>query len=199
MEAINVDIEHFRAELLDNVENNILNYWIDKMVDPRGGFYGRRDGYDRLDADAPKGAILNGRILWSFAAAYRVTRKPEYLEMAQRAKRYIIDNFYDGEYGGIYWSLNADGTPLDTKKQFYAIGFVIYGLSELVRACGDEEALDYAKRLFHDIEQHSRDRERGGYIEACTREWDEIADMRLSDKDENEKKTMNTHLHIIEP
>ena len=90
MEAINVDIEHFRAELLDNVENNILNYWIGKMVDPRGGFYGRRDGYDRLDADAPKGAILNGRILWSFAAAYRVTRKPEYLEMAQRAKRYIL-------------------------------------------------------------------------------------------------------------
>ena len=101
MEAINVDIEHFRAELLDNVENNILNYWIGKMVDPRGGFYGRRDGYDRLDADAPKGAILNGRILWSFAAAYRVTRKPEYLEMAQRAKRYIIDNFYETPEGKI--------------------------------------------------------------------------------------------------
>ena len=196
---MDVNIGQFRAELLDNVENNILAYWMEKMVDPRGGFYGRRDGSDKLDEEAPKGAILNGRILWSFAAAYRVTRRPEYLEMAQRAKRYIIDNFYDREFGGIYWSVNADGTPLDTKKQFYAIGFVIYGLSELVRACGDEEALDYAKRLFHDIEQHSHDRSRGGYIEACTREWGEIADMRLSDKDENEKKTMNTHLHIIEP
>ena len=196
---MNIDIQKFRAELIDNLENNILPYWTGKMVDPRGGFYGRRDGNDQLDADAPKGAILNGRILWSFAAAYRVTGKQEYLEMANRAKRYIIDNFYDKEFGGIYWSLNADGTPLDTKKQFYAIGFVIYGLSELARANGDEEALEYARRLFHDIEGHSRDRERGGYIEACTREWGEIADMRLSDKDENEKKTMNTHLHIIEP
>lgn len=119
--------------------------------------------------------------------------------MAARAKDYILEHFYDREFGGIYWSLNADGTPLDTKKQFYAIGFVIYGLSEYVRATGDKEALDYAVKLFHDIETHSRDRERGGYIEACTREWGPIDDMRLSDKDENMAKTMNTHLHIIEP
>src|SRR5690606_27025160 len=29
-------------------------------------------------------------------------------------------------------------------------------------------------------------------------EWEEIADLRLSDKDANEKKTMNTHLHVLE-
>lgn len=172
---------------------------MDKMVDPRGGFYGRRDGNDCLDEDAPKGAILNGRLLWTFSAAFRVTGDEDYLRMAIRAKRYIIEHFYDKEFGGIYWSLNADGTRLDTKKQFYAIGFVIYGLSEFARATGDDEALEYAKKLFRDIESHSRDRKYGGYIEACTREWGEIADMRLSDKDENEKKTMNTHLHIIEP
>ncbi|MGN0213619.1 MAG: AGE family epimerase/isomerase [Muribaculaceae bacterium] len=193
-------LQTLRQELMSNMTQNILPYWMEKMVDDaRGGFYGRRDGFDHLVADAPKGAILNGRLLWSFAAAYRVTGNEQYLEMATRAKRYIIDNFYDREFGGIYWSLNADGTPLDTKKQFYAIGFVIYGLSEYVRATGDAEALDYAIKLFHDIENHSRDRVRGGYIEACTRSWGEIADMRLSDKDANEKKTMNTHLHIIEP
>jgi mannobiose 2-epimerase len=38
-----------------------------------------------------------------------------------------------------------------------------------------------------------------GYIEACTREWGEIADMRLSDLDANYPKSQNTHLHIIEP
>lgn len=191
--------QDLKKELLDNLNDCILPYWMNKMVDPRGGFYGRRDGYDRLDADAPKGAILNARLLWSFASAYRTTGRREYLDMAARAKDYIIKHFYDREHGGIYWSLNADGTPLDTKKQFYAIGFVIYGLSEYVRATGDKEALDYAVKLFHDIETHSRDRKRGGYIEACTREWGAIDDMRLSDKDENMAKTMNTHLHIIEP
>jgi mannobiose 2-epimerase len=192
-------IETLRGELIDNLRNNILNYWIEKMVDPRGGFYGRRDGNDNLDADAPKGAVLNARILWSFSAAYRVLGDKEYLDMATRAKREIIDRFYDHEFGGIYWSLDANGNPLDTKKQFYAIGFAIYGLSEYARATGDAEAFDYAVRLFRDIEAHSRDRERGGYREAQTRDWHDIADMRLSDKDANSSKTMNTHLHIIEP
>lgn len=188
-----------RAEVLDELQTNILPYWMERMTDPRGGFYGRRDGSDALDAEAPKGAILNARILWTFSAAYRVLRRPEYLETATRAKREIIDRFYDPEYGGIYWSLNADGTPLDTKKQFYAIGFAIYGLSEYARATGDAEALDYAVRLFRDIESHSRDRESRGYIEAMQRDWTPIADMRLSAKDDNASKTMNTHLHIIEP
>ncbi len=191
------------TELRDSVAaeltGNILPYWLEKMQDPQGGFYGRRDGNDRLDPDAPRGAILTARMLWTFSAAYRVLRRPEYLEAATRAKREIIDRFYDPEYGGIYWSLDAQRRPLDTKKQFYAIGFAIYGLTELARATGDPEALDYAIRLFHDIETHSRDRHRGGYLEAAQRDWTPIADMRLSDKDDNASKTMNTHLHIIEP
>jgi len=188
-----------RNDVLLNLEENILPYWIDKMVDPRGGFYGRRDGNDILDADAPKGAVLNARILWTFSAAYRILGKPDYLEMATRAKREIIDKFYDKEYGGVYWSIDVESKPLDTKKQFYALGFAIYGLSEYARATGDEEAKSYAIKLFNDIEAHSRDKKYGGYIEALTRDWQRIGDMRLSDKDMNATKTMNTHLHIIEP
>ncbi|MDE7396243.1 MAG: AGE family epimerase/isomerase, partial [Muribaculum sp.] len=191
--------EQLKQDVLLELEGNILPYWSKNMIDPRGGFYGRRDGQDNLISDAPKGAILNARILWTFSAAYRILGKDEYLEIATRAKREIIDRFYDKEYGGIYWSLDADGQPLDTKKQFYAIGFAIYGLSEFIRATGDEEALEYAIRLFETIETYSRDRSNGGYIEALTREWTPISDMRLSDKDLNATKTMNTHLHIIEP
>jgi mannobiose 2-epimerase len=194
------DLTTFRNEVLAELETNILPFWQNKMVDnEHGGFYGRIDGHDMLVPEASKGAILNARILWAFSAAYRVLRKPQYLEMATRAKKYLINYFYDTTYGGIYWELNADGTPRDTKKQIYAIGFVIYGLSEYCRATGDTEALDYAIKLFEVIEAHSFDSQKNGYLEALTREWNEIADMRLSDKDENEKKTMNTHLHILEP
>lgn len=191
--------EEFRNEVLVNLEENILPYWMTGMVDPRGGFYGRRDGHDMLHEDAPKGAILNARILWTFSAAYRLLGKPEYLKMATRAKREIIDRFYDRQHGGVFWSIDTVGNPADSKKQFYAIGFAIYGLSEYVRATGDTEALDYAVRLFHDIETHSRDFVNGGYAEAFGRDWTPVEDMRLSDKDMNASKTMNTHLHIIEP
>lgn len=184
----------------DVVENNILRFWMTKMVDrEHGGFYGRIDGREVLHADAEKGAILNARILWSFSAAYRVLGKPEYLEAATRAKDYFIGHFIDREYGGVYWSLDYKGQPLNTRKQFYAIGFAIYGLSEYARATGDREALDYALQLFDCIETHALDHEYNGYIEATGRDWQPIADMRLSELDANFPKSQNTHLHIIEP
>lgn len=193
-------INTLRKEVTEELEGNILPFWMNKMTDrERGGFYGRISGEDVLMPDEPKGAILNARILWTFSAAYRLLKKPEYLATATRAKRYLLDFFYDKQFGGIYWSVDCEGNPLDTKKQIYALGFAIYGLSEYARATGDEEALEYAIRLFEVIEKYSFDAEKNGYVEALTRDWQPIADMRLSDKDENEKKTMNTHLHILEP
>lgn len=189
-----------KQEVQDVLQTNILPFWLDKMIDRENrGFYGRIDGHGVLHPDAEKGAILNARILWTFSAAYRVLKRPEYIAAATRAKDYILEHFYDKEFGGIYWSLDCLGRPKDTKKQFYAIGFAIYGLSEYARATADREALDYAIRLFECIEQHSLDRKDNGYIEACTREWGKIEDMRLSDFDANYPKSQNTHLHIIEP
>jgi len=128
-----------------------------------------------------------------------VLRKPEYLEMAYRAKRYFINHFIDAEYGGVYWSLDYLGRPKETKKQFYAIGFAIYGLSEYARATKDIEALKLAVNLYRCIEEYALDREHNGYIEALTRDWQPIGDMRLSAYDANYPKSQNTHLHIIEP
>ena len=197
---MNNNITTLRSEVEHELTTDILPFWMEKMADKaKGGFYGRIDGGDILHADAPKGAILNGRILWTFSAAYRILGKPEYLETATRAKRYLIDRFYDKDFGGVYWSLDADGEPLDAKKQIYAQGFAVYGLSEYARATGDNEALEYAVKLFETIEKYSFDSEKDGYVEAFTRDWQSIADMRLSDKDENTSKTMNTHLHILEP
>ena len=151
-----------------------------------------------MHPDAEKGAILNARILWTFSAAYRVLEKGELLEAATRAKDYLVDHFIDPEYGGVYWSVDYKGEPLDTKKQFYAIAFAIYGLSEYARATGDREALEYALDLYDCIEEHAFDDEQNGYIEACTREWGKIGDMRLSELDANYPKSQNTHLHIME-
>ena len=189
-----------KMEMQDVLENNILRFWLDKMQDEEnGGFYGQMTGRGQLIKEADKGAILNARILWSFSAAYRVMGKKEYLEAATRAKEYFISHFIDHEYGGVFWSLDYQGQPKDTKKQFYAIGFAIYGLSEYARATGDHEALDYAIQLYENIEEHALDHVYNGYIEACTREWGVMEDMRLSDLDANYPKSQNTHLHIIEP
>ncbi len=189
----------FKQEMLHELEGNILAFWRDKMTDQvHGGFLGRIDGNGVAHPEAEKGAMLNACILWAFSAAYRVTRTQEWLSTATRAKDYFVSHFIDKECGGVYWSLNPDGTPKDTKKQTRAIGFAIYGLSEYTRATGDQDTLALALSLYHDIEDHAYDPENNGYIEALTRYWKPIGDMRLSDKDENASRTMNTHLHIIE-
>lgn len=178
--------------------SDILPYWRQKVCRPEGGFWGRIDGHEQIHPEAPVGSIMTARILWTFASAYRLLGNKDDLDIALQAKDLLINKFYDHEHGGIYWSITPSGTPLDTKKQIYAIAFAIYGLAELHRATGDEQALDYAVKLYHSIEEHSFDREKGGYFEAFTREWDTIEDMRLSAKDANESKTMNTHLHVLE-
>lgn len=195
-----MNLQLLKAEVRDVLEKNILPYWNHRLTDTEnGGFYGQITGEEQLVKDSPRGSVLNTRILWTYAAAYRLLGKAEYLDVATRAKRYLIDSFYDCQFGGIYWALDAAGKPLDTKKQMYALGFAIYGLSEYYRATKDEEALEYAKQLFRSIEAHSFDTSGNGYFEATTREWNRIEDMRLSEKDANEAKTMNTHLHILEP
>ncbi|MBR0243460.1 MAG: AGE family epimerase/isomerase [Bacteroidaceae bacterium] len=206
---MNPAICQLRAEALECLTQNILPFWLDKMQDnEHGGWYGRMDGHGTLHPQAEKGAILNARILWSFSAACRVLAKEggryqdlreRCLQAAARTKDYFLRHFLDREQGGVYWSVDYLGRPLDTKKQFYAIGFAIYGLSEYARATGDAEALQAALVLFEDVERHAWDPVHGGYIEASTRDWQPISDMRLSDKDENYPKSQNTHLHIIEP
>lgn len=185
-------------EYMEELTCHILPYWMEKMIDhTNGGFYGRTDGNDILHPEANKGGILHARILWTFSAAYRLLRSPEYRTTAQLAFDYIESCFIDPEYGGAYWELDYLGNPVNTKKQTYLQGFMLYGYSEYFRASGDLRALQRAREFFRLIEQH-KDNLYGGYFEAFTRDWHPIDDMRLSEKDANEKKSMNTHLHILE-
>ena len=188
----------FKQEITAEL-TNILQYWMSHTVDEsNGGFIGRIDNDNTIYAQAPKGSVLNARILWAFSAAYRTTNNKAYLKMAQRAYAYIQDYFIDKEYGGVFWSVDYKGNPLDTKKQIYALAFTLYACSEYYQCTGMEEAKQTAIALYERIQQYSYDDKRGGYWEAFARNWEPMEDNRLSDKDANEKKTMNTHLHILE-
>lgn len=193
-------LQELKREVQEELTGNIFPYWMEKMCDgERGGFYGRISGDDELFADCERGAILTARILWTFSAAYRVLGKQEYLSAATHAYRELTEKFYDREFGGLYWAVKPDGEVLSDKKQIYALGFGIYGLSEYYRVTKKIEALDLAVELFETIERYSFNKQNNGYFEALSRDWQPLGDMRLSDKDENLAKTMNTHLHILEP
>ena len=188
----------FINEIKNNLEDNVLKFWIDKMQDPSGGFYGQMTGDSEIIADAPKGAIQNARVLWAFSAAYSALKKNEYLMVATRAKDYFLEHFIDNKFGGIYWSLNADGTRLNTRKHSYALGLGIYALSEYVKATKDDNVLKYAINIYETLEKENSDLINGGYVEAKSRDWSETSDNKLKEYDIEASKTMRTHLHILE-
>ena len=165
-------------ETAEVLEQNILDYW--------------------LEVETLPGVILNARVIWAFSAAYAALHRPEYLRTAERVKGAFMAHYIDPVNGGVYWDVDGEGKPLDDKKQLYAQGFAIYGLSEYYKVTGDLKALAAAAALFQMVEDHFADRENGGYIEALARDFSPLEDMSLSAHDINADKTMNSHLHLME-
>lgn len=189
----------WRAEFEREVKDNILHYWMTRTIDEvNGGFIGEIGEDRKPDYEAHKSLVLNTRIIWTFAAASRIFRDERYLSIAERAYQYVMDYFADKEYGGFYWILDAKGRPVDDRKQVYGQAFAIYALSELYRATGRQEALDKAVETFRLLERHSYEPVHRGYIEALARDWSQTDKLSLSGKDLNERKSMNTHLHVLE-
>jgi cellobiose epimerase len=192
-------LKTLKTEVQEELVTNILPFWMTKMTDDTAsGFYGRIDGSGHVFNNADKGCVLNARILWTFSSAFRVLKNSDYLKTAERAKDYLLAHFIDKKYGGVFWLLDHKGEMKDGKKQIYAQAFAIYGLTEYYRITNDKICLEKAIELFRLIEKYSYDVKLDGYFEAFSREWGIADDLRLSAKDANEKKTMNTHLHVLE-
>lgn len=184
-----------RRELVEH----ILPFWRKHAVDSqRGGFVAEISNDLRRNDTAAKGLILNTRVLWTFAAVYRYTQSEHDAQLAHRAYAYLLEHFLDRQHGGFHWLLDPQGQPFDSTKKIYGQAFGVYALAEYYRTFGDSQALSAATDVFRLIEQYSHDRQYGGYAESLSRDWQPIADVRLSDKDLNEKKSMNNHLHVLE-
>jgi len=187
-----------RQDVIREVKENILPFWQGMADEENGGFFGETDFYGKVNKAAAKGCILNSRILWTFSAAYRIFGDDAYKACARRARDYLSSAFLDATHGGLYWLVDHTGKALDTRKRFYNIAFGIYALSEHYRASGDKSSLELAMALFNATEQYGLDTSAGGYIEACNQAWQSTDDFRLSGKDHNCPKSMNTNLHVLE-
>lgn len=183
-------LSQLRQEIEQDLRENLLPFWATHSPDPAGGFYGVLNFDGTPQADAQKGGILNARLLWTFSSAYRILKDEQYKKLADRAQRYFIDHFIDKEYGGSYYVLNADGSPLMTQKNTYQNAFAVYGLSEHYRATGNQESLSAAIGIYNKLVEHAFDPVNKGLIEGCSREWEK--DGRFL------SKTMNTNLHVLE-
>lgn len=182
-------------EMEGHLIRKILPFWMNLADGQNGGWYGYVDYDLNVKKDAHKGCILNSRILWTFSTAARVTGDPVYREQAERALAFM-EKFEDRERGGVYWSVTADGQPLDKTKHTYCQAFAIYGLAAYVRLTGDRAALEKAMALFRIIEDQCVDE--GGYGEAYKPDFTPESNEKLSENGVMASRTMNTLLHVLE-
>ncbi len=180
---------------------NILPFWMKHSVDnENGGFYGALTREGKPVANAEKCLILNARLVWTFASAYRILKDDCYRVLAMRAYDYLCEYFFDKKYGGAYFMLDAKGVPTDTKKFVYGQAFCIYALSEYYRATGDVASRDKAVEIFKLIEKYGYDAQVGGYREMLSRDWtyERAAQTSRINPNPESARTMNTQLHLIE-
>jgi mannobiose 2-epimerase len=191
-------IAEFRGRLERELPADILPWWKRAKDETNGGFYGRVENDGSFDPRFDKGIVMHARFLWSYSAAYLHSGDKTHLELADHAYRFVTGPLYDREHGGFYWQVSFDGKPVVDRKVIYGEAFAIYALSEYYRATKKVEALETAVRTFGLLEKVARDREFGGYAEACEPDWSAPVTSALSDVDIPCAKSMNTNLHVME-
>ena len=190
-----INFQQFEAEL----RGNILPFWMQRGPDrENGGFYGAIGNDLHINNEIERSAVLCSRILWTFSTAASLYGDEAYLATARRAFDELSGRFWDDKHGGIYWSLDRHGQPINDRKHTYAQAFSIYGLSAYYHATGEPRSLALAKLLFALVETHTFDPLNGGNLECRARDWSALKDMRLSAIDIDSPKSMNTLLHLME-
>lgn len=183
------------SEVRRELTEHIIPFWKGLRDDTSGGYIGQVDFDLTRRPDAERGCILNSRILWFFSEAYLALNDASLLSEADHAYE-MLCRMIDTKNGGMYWSLNADGTVCDGTKHTYNQAFAIYALSAYSRASGKTEPLQKAEELFELVETRCFDGD--GYLEAFTADWKPESNEKLSENGVEAGRTMNTLLHVME-
>ena len=191
-------MNEFRIEVEKELTEHILPFWMKLKDEQNGGFYGKVDFDLNTHKQADKGGIVTARFLWTFSAAYRVTKDNTYLEYADHLYDFLVNKLYDNEHSGLYWLVDDQGNPKDMRKHVYTQSFGIYALSEYYRATKNEKALKLAISLFELIEDKGFSEDSNAYMEEFDREWNPTPNEMLSENGVIAEITMNTHIHVLE-
>lgn len=139
----------YRAELLQRT----VPFWLEHAID------GEHGGI--LTCISDTGQVLSTdkymwsqlRAIWTFSALYNhIEARQEWLDVAQHifdfAKRYGRD-----DEGRWVFAVGEQGAILQGATSIYVDGFAIYGLTQLARATGDQEALALALETYENVQR----------------------------------------------
>lgn len=184
-------------KILDQLKNKIIPFWLNLKDEKHGGFYGFVDNDLNIEKTANKSLISQTRHLYSFSLWYEYFKEEELKLAAEHCYKFLLEAFFDDEYGGFYWLVGFDKKPVNTLKNVYGQAFAIYGLSEYGRVFQNEEAILLAYDLFLLIDKYAY-RSECCYIEQFSRKWEEDGKTLVAPENTKFLYTTNTLLHLLE-
>ena len=169
------------ADLEQALQDNLLKSWYPATIDTvYGGFLSDFTWDWQPSGPQNKMLVSQTRQVWTSSQAAMFLKDTAYTAIARHGLRNLVDTMWDGQYGGFYLLRDRQGEPVPDErmdgytgeKTAYSNAFAIYALASYYELTHDPEALDYAKRTFQWLEEHSHDPENLGYVNRMTREGD---------------------------
>lgn len=192
------------------LKHDLLEKWYPRVLDQDCGGY-----FTNLTCDwdvsplQEKMIVSQARHIWTtskVAGFYEKTE--EYLAYARHGAEFLRRCMWDDVHGGFYQIRNRYGAPSPVRgwrneKRAYGNAFGLYALAALSAQSGDQETLEFAKTVFHWIEDHAFDPVNKGYFQFLTedaRPFDRSSAYRTIADDGNELgfKDQNSSIHLLE-
>ena len=142
-------LDQYRAELLDRT----IPFWMKYGVDWKNG------GICTCIAD--DGRVLSDdkymwsqlRAIWTFSALYnKIERRKEWLDVALNIYNFVKKHGRDENDNWVFL-VDKNGKQLQGATSIYADGFAMYGLTELARATGDQDAVHLARETYANVQR----------------------------------------------
>src|SRR5690606_6795180 len=174
-------VARLRAWLIDEA----LPLWAGVGFDPaRQSFIERLDWSGAALPETPRRAMVQARQIYVFAHAALLGWWPEGREMALAAADRLIAVYRGGDgHRGWVFSAQADGAPVETRRDLYAYAFVLFGLAFAYRLEPKPRYRDVALQTLAELDRDFA-APGGGY-------WSELP--RAASE-----RRQNPHMHLFE-
>ena len=191
-------ITQIKEEMTTTIRDYIVPFWLNNSIDTQyGGYITSFDENGKFDGNGIKNIVTQSRMVWGFSYLLDYAKdedKARMKEAARHGAEYLMDQFWDKEFGGFYWLLNRDGSIADPSKLTYGEGFGVYALAQYYLTYGDKRALEVAEKAFDLTQKYSTDTLRGGYYENVERDWS----LSPAGAYAGDRKSLDIHMHLLE-
>ena len=153
------DEEALRRDMSDREAETLLHSAREKL-------FRARNRRPRPEKDDKVLVSWNGLMISAFSKMFGITRKPEWLDAAEKAANFIVENLCNEQNGRLLRRYRKGEAGIEGKADDYA--FFSRGLLDLFEATLDRRHLDRAVQIMETSIELFFDREEGGFFDtAC--------------------------------